>query len=68
MIKHKILVLLPCLNESSALARTIEKIYAEIPDAVVVVIDNGSTDNPLKILQEYINKGIVSYYLGINEL
>ena len=26
------------------------------------LIDNGSTDNPLKILQEYINKGIVSYY------
>ena len=26
------------------------------------LIDNGSTDNPLHILQEYINKGIVSYY------
>ena len=26
------------------------------------LIDNGSTDNPLQILQEYIDKGIVSYY------
>jgi hypothetical protein len=26
------------------------------------LIDNGSTDNPLLILQEYINKGIVTYY------
>ena len=26
------------------------------------LIDNGSTDNPCGILQEYINKGIVTYY------
>jgi glycosyltransferase involved in cell wall biosynthesis len=26
------------------------------------LIDNGSTDNPLEILQDYIDKGIVSYY------
>jgi hypothetical protein len=26
------------------------------------LIDNGSNDNPLNILQEYINKGIVTYY------
>ena len=26
------------------------------------LIDNGSNDNPLQILQEYINKGIVSYF------
>jgi hypothetical protein len=26
------------------------------------LIDNGSTDNPLNILQEYINKGFVSYF------
>lgn len=26
------------------------------------LIDNGSTDNPLSILQKYINRGIVSYY------
>ena len=26
------------------------------------LIDNGSSDNPLNILQEYIDKGIVSYY------
>jgi hypothetical protein len=26
------------------------------------LIDNGSTDNPLPILQDYINKGIITYY------
>ena len=26
------------------------------------LIDNGSTDNPTRILQEYIDKGIVSYF------
>ena len=26
------------------------------------LIDNGSTDNPMRILQEYIDKGIVSYF------
>jgi hypothetical protein len=26
------------------------------------LIDNGSTDNPMNILQEYIDKGIVTYY------
>jgi hypothetical protein len=26
------------------------------------LIDNGSTDNPLAILQDYINRGIVTYY------
>lgn len=26
------------------------------------LIDNGSTDNPLLVLQEYMNKGIVSYF------
>ena len=26
------------------------------------LIDNGSNDNPLSVLQEYIDKGIVSYY------
>lgn len=56
MIEHKILVLLPCLNESSALGRTIEKIRAQIPDAIVVVIDNGSTDDSVQIAQ---NLGVV---------
>lgn len=26
------------------------------------LIDNGSNDNPLQILQEYINKGLITYY------
>ena len=26
------------------------------------LIDNGSTDNPLSILQEYIDKGIITYF------
>ena len=26
------------------------------------MIDNGSDDNPLEILQDYINKGIITYF------
>jgi len=42
---HRVAVIVPCLDE----ARTIEAVVAEhraaMPDAVVVVVDNGSTDD-----------------------
>ncbi len=49
MIDQKVLVLLPCLNESSALGRTIENIRVQIPHAIIVVIDNGSTDDSIQV-------------------
>jgi glycosyltransferase involved in cell wall biosynthesis len=49
LIDQKVLVLLPCLNESSALGRTIENIRVQIPHAIIVVIDNGSTDDSIQV-------------------
>jgi glycosyltransferase involved in cell wall biosynthesis len=47
----KILVLLPCLNESAALGRTILRLQQEIPAARIVVIDNGSTDDSVQVAE-----------------
>lgn len=46
-------MLLPCLNESSALGKTIEKIRGQMPHAIIVVIDNGSTDDSVQIAQNF---------------
>ena len=40
----RIAVLLPCYNEASAIARTVEEFRAALPDAVIYVYDNNSTD------------------------
>jgi glycosyltransferase involved in cell wall biosynthesis len=39
-----VLVLLPCLNESISLKKTIASIRSEVPGCTIAVIDNGSTD------------------------
>ena len=49
MFEKNILVLLPCLNESEALGRTILRIRNEISSARIVVIDNGSTDDSVEV-------------------
>ncbi len=40
----RLAVILPCLNEAAAIARVVRGFNAELPDAKVFVIDNGSTD------------------------
>jgi len=40
----RIAVLLPCYNEAGAIARTVEEFRAALPDAVIYVYDNNSTD------------------------
>lgn len=49
MKNSEILVLLPCLNESKALEKTITGILKIIPYARIIVIDNGSTDNSVEL-------------------
>lgn len=41
----RIAVILPCLNEASAIAGVIEEFQRALPDAQCYVIDNGSTDD-----------------------
>jgi len=40
----RIAVLLPCYNEAGAIARTVEEFRAALPEAVIYVYDNNSTD------------------------
>jgi hypothetical protein len=42
--RRRIAVLVPCYNEEAAIARVVEDFRAELPDAVVYVYDNNSTD------------------------
>jgi glycosyltransferase involved in cell wall biosynthesis len=50
--KPEIAVLVPCLNEEVAIARVIAAFQKALPQAVVFVYDNGSTDNTVRIARE----------------
>src|SRR6185437_1339423 len=47
--RRRIAVLVPCYNEEAAIARVVEDFRAELPDAVVYVYDNNSTDRTAEI-------------------
>ena len=49
MKSKKIVVQIPCLNEEMAIGNVISKIKKKIPDARIIVYDNGSTDNSVDI-------------------
>ena len=40
----QVAVLVPCLNEEAAIARVVSDFRAALPDALVFVYDNASTD------------------------
>lgn len=44
MTAPRIAVLLPCYNEAGAIARTVAEFRAALPEAVIYVYDNNSTD------------------------
>ncbi|MGK5092204.1 glycosyltransferase family 2 protein [Deltaproteobacteria bacterium TL4] len=45
----KVVVLIPCLNEQITLGKVILDFQHYLPDAEIIVFDNGSTDNSVKI-------------------
>lgn len=47
----RIAVLLPCYNEAAAIARTVIAFRAALPDAVVFVYDNNSTDRTREVAE-----------------
>jgi glycosyltransferase involved in cell wall biosynthesis len=47
--KPQVAVLIPCLNEESAIAKVIADFRASLPDALIFVYDNGSTDRTVEI-------------------
>ena len=48
----KIAVLIPCYNEEKTVAKVIRDAKAALPEAVVYVYDNNSTDDTAKIAEQ----------------
>jgi len=46
-----IAVILPCLNEEMAIAATVQAFRAALPDAMIVVYDNGSEDRTVELAE-----------------
>jgi glycosyltransferase involved in cell wall biosynthesis len=49
----KILILIPCLNESISIPLTIKRCFENIPDAEIVVIDNASSDDTAQVAKRH---------------
>ncbi|MBE5854383.1 MAG: glycosyltransferase [Lachnospiraceae bacterium] len=49
----KVALLIPCYNEEKTIAKVIEDARRFLPEAVVYVYDNNSTDNTAKIAKEH---------------
>lgn len=49
---NRIAVLIPCFNESRTIAKCVLQFRAALPDAVVYVYDNNSTDNSVDCARE----------------
>lgn len=47
-----IAVILPCYNEAVAIGETVKQFRAALPDAVIYVFDNNSTDESVRIAEE----------------
>ncbi len=49
---NRIAVLIPCYNEALTIEKVIKDFNQELPDALIYVYDNNSSDNTAKIAQE----------------
>ncbi len=50
---RNIAVLIPCYNEEATIAKVIDDFRAQLPDAVIYVFDNCSTDGSVEIAQHH---------------
>ena len=48
----RIAVLIPCYNEAQTIARVVQDIHEALPEAVVYVYDNNSTDKTAELAKE----------------
>ena len=51
MGKGSIAVLVPCYNESKTIEKVVKDFKAALPEAVIYVYDNNSTDNTAEIAE-----------------
>ena len=52
MKSKKIQIFLPCLNEEKTLEKVIQDFILELPQAEIIVFDNGSEDSSLQIARK----------------
>jgi glycosyltransferase involved in cell wall biosynthesis len=52
MTRTEPLVAIPAWNESGSVAKVVEQVFAQVPNAHVVVINDGSTDNTEKVARD----------------
>lgn len=52
MEKKKIAILIPCYNEEITIAKVVKDFKKRLPNALVYVYDNNSTDNSVKLAKE----------------
>jgi hypothetical protein len=48
-LRRRVAVLVPCYNEETAIGRVVADFRAELPDAVVYIYDNNSTDRTAEV-------------------
>ena len=57
-IMDKIAVLIPCYNESKTIAKVVADFKRVLPEAVIYVYDNNSSDNTAEIAKKALEKGV----------
>ncbi|MDF9813797.1 glycosyltransferase family 2 protein [Streptomyces sp. SPB162] len=63
---RRVLVIVPAWNEDAGLATTLSEIGKELPDADILVVDDGSTDRTAKVAAaEGVNVARLPYNLGV---
>lgn len=55
---HKVSLILCTLNEESHIEKTIKKIFKVYPKAELVIVDDNSSDNTIKIIKKFKSKNI----------
>ena len=48
----KVAVLIPCYNEAQTIGKVVKDVKAALPEAVVYVYDNNSTDRTVELATE----------------
>ena len=57
---NNVVVQIPCLNEESTIGDVVRGFKKKLPKAKVIVYDNNSTDNSVKIAKKMVQKLFLS--------
>jgi glycosyltransferase involved in cell wall biosynthesis len=61
-LKPEVSVIIPCFNSSGSIKTAVESVLEHTGFMVeIIVVDDGSADRPDRVLENYIEKGLVTY-------